>query len=101
MKTSLVGYDDGTKNYLGRSEQVSKGRDDLAKSILRKWERMKAVRAKTEELRWEACAMVQHRVDEFSLGKSPVKPVKLYNTAGIEAFETFVMDIMGTSSPPV
>lgn len=100
MKTTLVGYDDGTKSYLGRQENAKKGEDSLAEAILRKWNLMKSIRQKTERLRWEACAMVNHRIDEFSLGKSPVQAVKLYNTAGIEAFETFINGYHGNLISP-
>ena len=100
MQTVLVGYDNGTHDYLGRREPLQKGKDNLAKSILRKWERMKRIRQKTESLRWEACAYVQHRMDEFSIGKSPVKAVKLYNTAGIEAFDKFVNGYHGNLISP-
>jgi hypothetical protein len=66
MNTVVVGLDDGTRNYLGRREQApDRTNDPLAKAISRKWERMKAVRRKTEDLRWEACAFVNHRCAEF------------------------------------
>ncbi|PKL28159.1 MAG: hypothetical protein CVV46_08325 [Spirochaetae bacterium HGW-Spirochaetae-2] len=100
MHTVLVGFDNGTKDYLGRREANQKGKNNLAKSLINKWERMKRIRQKTESLRWEACAYVQHRMDEFSIGKSPVRAVKLYNTSGIEAFETFVNGYHGNLISP-
>lgn len=101
MNTVVVGLDDGTRNYLGRREQVpDRTNDPLAKAISRKWERMKAVRRKTEDLRWEACAFVNHRCAEFNDPDCPIKPVKLYNTAGIQAFETFINGYHGNLITP-
>lgn len=101
MNTVLVGFDDGTKSYLGRKEAPKKqGKDELAEAIVRNWERMKYERQKTEAARWEACAYVKHRQNEFSVENSPVKPVKIYNTAGIDAFETFVNGYHGNLISP-
>jgi hypothetical protein len=101
MKTALIGYDDGTKSYLGRSVTPKKeGGDELAKAIVRKWDRMKVERQKTEALRWEACAYVRHRTKEFSNENSPIKPVKLYNTAGISAFDVFINGYHGNLISP-
>lgn len=91
MNTVVVGFDDGTKSYLGRNEKPEKqGNDKLAEAIVRNWERMKVERKKTETARWEACAYMKHRQNEFSSEESPVIPVKIYNSSGIEAFEVFV-----------
>ncbi len=96
MNSIVIGLDNGSKDYLGRSEAIKKQSDDpLAKAIAQKWERLKIARQKTEAERWEACAYVQHRTNAFSDTNTPVKPVKLYNTAGILAFETFINGYQG------
>lgn len=101
MKTSLIGFDDGTKNYLGRKlQEDNQGESELAKHIIRNWERMKVERKKTEKSRWEACSYVKHRQNEFSVEDSPVKDISLYNSAGINAFETFVNGYHGNLISP-
>ena len=92
----MVGLDDGTKNYLGRKKPIKKkSNDPLAKAIFRKRECLKATRQKTEHLRREACSCVKHRPNEYSNSDCPIKPVKLYNTAGIEAFEKYIKGYHG------
>ena len=101
MKTALIGYDDGTKSYLGRKEiPKKKGEDELAKAIVRKWDKLKLERKKTEALRWEACAFVRHRTKEFSNENSPITPVKIYNTGGVEALDVFVSGYNGNLISP-
>jgi hypothetical protein len=101
MNTVTVGLDNGSLDYLGRREPVKKqGNDPLAKAIASKWSRMKTIRQKSEALRWEACAYVQHRMNEFSDNNNPIKPVKLYNTAGILAFDTFINGYHGNLITP-
>lgn len=101
MKTRVIGLDDGTKSYLGRKDKPEiSPKEELAKNILRNWERMKTVRRKTEALRWEACAYVKHRQAEFSTEDSPIKPVNLYNSSGVAAFEVFVDGYHGNLISP-
>ena len=101
MNTVVVGLDNGSKDYLGRREPIKKqGDDPLAKAIAAKWSRLQTIRQKTEALRWEACAYVQHRMNEFSNENSPIKAVKLYNTAGILAFDTFINGYHGNLITP-
>lgn len=101
MKTVLIGYDDGSKSYLGRNQAPDKVVEDpLAKALLRNWDRMKAERQKTETARWEACAYVKHRQSEFSVEASPVPDIKIYNTAGIDALEVFINGYHGNLISP-
>lgn len=67
----------------------------MATAIKAKWEVMKRERQKTEALRWEACALIQHRQNEFSVEESPIKPQKLYNMAAVDAFEVFINGFQG------
>lgn len=97
----MVGLDNGSLDYLGRREPIKKhGEDPLAKAIASKWGKLKTARQKTESLRWEACAFVQHRMNEFSDANSPIKPVKLYNTGGVLAFDTFINGYHGNLITP-
>jgi hypothetical protein len=101
MNTTIVGYDNGSLDYLGRREPIKKqGEDPLAKAIAAKWSRLKTERLRTESIRWEACAYVQHRMNEFNDPDCPIKPIKLYNTAGILAFETFINGYHGNLITP-
>lgn len=101
MNTHVVGLDNGSMDYLGRREPVKKqGEDPLAKAIASKWEKLKIARQKTEALRWEACSYVQHRMNEFNDANSPIKPVKLYNMAGVLAFDTFINGYHGNLITP-
>ena len=97
----MVGLDNGSYDYLGRREPLKKqGEDPLAKAIASKWSRLKTIRQKSESLRWEACAYVQHRMNEFNDANSPVKPIKLYNSAGVLAFDTFINGYHGNLITP-
>jgi hypothetical protein len=101
MNAVTIGLDNGLLDYLGRREPVKKqGNDPLAKAIAKRWQRMIAERTKTEQLRWEACSYVQHRSNDFNNPNCPIKSVKLYNTAGIQAFETFINGYHGNLITP-
>lgn len=56
--------------------------DELKKSILDTLSQMETVRQKSEAVRWEACALVKHRTNDFNLGTSRIKPKKLYSNVG-------------------
>jgi hypothetical protein len=96
MTKILVGYDDGTKKYLGRNEELQEApKEQLAKAFMKRWNHLKAARIKSEEARWEACAYVKHRVDQYTSGNSPIPEIKLYNATGIDAYDRFVNGFMG------
>lgn len=101
MRQNLVGLDDGTKRYLGRNEELQDAPNDkLAKAFLKRWNILKQARMKSEKLRWEACAYVNHRTDEYTNGLSPIPHIKLFNATGIEAFDEFVNGFMGNLISP-
>lgn len=69
--------------------------DELKKSILDTLSQMETVRQKSESVRWEACALVKHRTNDFNLGTSRIKPKKLYSNVGSDAVNTAINGIMG------
>lgn len=93
----MVGLYNGSLDYLGLREPIKKhGEAPLAKVIASKWGKLKTARQKTESLRWEACAFVQHRMNEFNDANSPVKLVRLHNTMDILSFDTIIKFYLGT-----
>lgn len=97
MNTHMVGINNGTLDYLGLREPIKKhGEDPPAKAIASKWGKLKAARQKIASLRWEACAFVRHRMNEFSDANSLVKLVKLQNTMDVLSFDTIIKFYLGT-----
>ena len=69
--------------------------DELKQSLLNTLSEMENVRRPTEEIRWEACALVKHRTNAFNLSQSRIKPIPLHTNVQVEATNTTVNGIMG------
>jgi hypothetical protein len=69
--------------------------DELKQSLLNTLSEMENVRRPSEEIRWEACALVKHRTNAFNLGQSRIKPIPLHSNVQVEATNTAVNGIMG------
>lgn len=69
--------------------------EELKQSLLNTLSEMENVRRPTEEIRWEACALVKHRTNAFNLGQSRIKPIPLHSNVQVEATNTAVNGIMG------
>lgn len=69
--------------------------DDLKTSILATLGELEKVRAKTEDLRWEVCALVKHRTGAFNLRESRIQPIKLHSNVGVKAVRTTINGMMG------
>jgi len=93
----LIGYDDGTKDYLGRKKNTPREepKTELAKAIVEKWNYLKEQRLPSEKDRWEACSYVRHRMKQYSTSECPIKETELYNSTGVQAYDNFVDGFMG------
>ncbi|WP_422477211.1 portal protein [Pleomorphochaeta sp. DL1XJH-081] len=69
--------------------------EELKQSLLNTLSDMENVRRPTEEIRWEACALVKHRTTAFNLGHSKIKSIPLHSNVQVEATNTAVNGIMG------
>ena len=73
----------------------TKNKDNLKSSILATLGELEKVRSKTEDLRWEACALVKHRTGAFNLRESRITPIKLHTNVGVKAVRTTINGMMG------
>ncbi|MFA5584043.1 MAG: hypothetical protein WDA09_07495, partial [Bacteriovoracaceae bacterium] len=76
-------------------EAKNKKLEELKQSLLGTLSEMENIRRPTEEIRWEACALVKHRTSAFNLGQSRIKPISLNTNVQVEATNTTVNGIMG------
>ena len=77
------------------SVKTTKRLQELKTSILDTLSELEKIRKPTEEIRWEACALVKHRVHGFNISPSKIKPIKLYSNVPVEACNTSINGIMG------
>ncbi len=68
---------------------------ELANSLMKRFEMLKAVRQPTEETRWEAYSYMGHRLKGSTVGFSPVPDVHLLSCAGKVAGQNFIDGFMG------
>jgi len=68
---------------------------DLASRLIRRWDSLKAVREKTEALRWEAMAYANHRTKESTAGYSPVPELTYFTSHSVIAIENFINGFLG------
>lgn len=65
------------------------------------YDRQKALRSKSDKLRWEAFQYLGHRTKELSAADDvPFDTIRLYNAEGKKAIETFVHGIMSAFMSP-
>ncbi len=73
----------------------TKKKEELKETLLENLNEMKSVRSQTEQVRWEACALVKHRTSAFNLTTSQIPAISLHSNAQVDAVETSTAGIMG------
>lgn len=75
---------------------------DRIKQINEMLEYQKSIRRRSDEKRWQAYSMVQHRIPSQSCTPDcPVEERKhMYSSAGVDAFESFIAGFMGAFMSP-
>lgn len=74
---------------------------DKVETILNELDYQKGIRRKSDDLRWQAFAIVKHRTEMFSIANDcPIKHEHLYDMAGVKAFDTFIAGFMDAFTPP-
>lgn len=82
-------------------ETVQAIMDKKIAAIKELYDRQRVLRAKSDELRWEAFQYLGHRTKELSAADDvPFETMRLYNAEGKKAIETFVHGIMSAFMSP-
>lgn len=74
--------------------------DRKIEAIKEIYDRQKAIRAKSDALRYEAYSYTDHRISEYSVDDVPFDTRRLYSASGKKAIDVFVQGIMSSMMSP-